>query len=477
MTVFQNISPPINSFGELESGNKTAFIQNSATYNLLPANFRQYSTLSGSSEVSDNLFKVSTGTTTFAYSAIQSFRSINNKAGQSSECILNAIFPSNVANSWTGAGFVNLSDELSFGYNGTIFGIWHRYRGQAEVRLITVTGASSGSTNLTLTLNTVAYTIPLTAGTTAHNASQIAAWLNANQSIWVADQIDNTVIVSAESDGAKSGTYSYSHATSTGTVAQSKAGVTKTSTHIPQSEWSENKMEDLNPAYGNCYKIQMQDSGFGNTYFYVMSKESGRFILVHIIKYLNSYSTVNLAQSSLRFGMYVASTGSTANVSVHVASVAMFVSGNVSKTRNPRGVKNTQTITNSAFTNILTIKNRRTYNGIYNQIETTLLNLNISSEAGKNVEIEVRGNSTFSAGTNYSSAGTNLITDVDITANTVTSGTLLAAFTVQANGSRDVDLEKLAIRVPPSLYITISAKITSGASAPVTATLTYYEDL
>jgi hypothetical protein len=62
--------------------------------------------------------------------------------------------------------------------------------------------------------------------------------------------------------------------------------------------------------------------------------------------------------------------------------------------------------------------------------------------------------------------------------NTVlTNGTLLAAFTLSANGNRDIDLTTYEIRVPPSLQICIGARVTSGAAANITAALTYYEDI
>ena len=191
------------AFGELSVAEYTPFIQNTGVYGLIPANFREYTSASGTTGVEDRMFTCTTGTSVGGYGAIQSFRSLNYNAGQGGLARFTGMWTTTAENTWSGVGLVNLSDELSFGYNGTAFGIWHRYGGVAEVRTITVTGASAGSTNLTLTLNGVAYTIPLTSGTTAHNAYQIENWLNNNQSIWVADQIGSTVIISAQRDGAK----------------------------------------------------------------------------------------------------------------------------------------------------------------------------------------------------------------------------------------------------------------------------------
>jgi flagellar capping protein FliD len=118
-----------------------------------------------------------------------------------------------------------------------------------------------------------------------------------------------------------------------------------------------------------------------------------------------------------------------------------------------------------------------TYNSRTNQVEIEPLNLSVSSESNQNVEIEVRTNAVFSGLTNFVSAGNNLVSDIDTTANTVSGGTLLAAFTIGSKGSLNVDLRSIEITVPPSLTFTISARVISGNASAVTATLTYYEDI
>jgi len=476
--LYASIKDPITGFGELQTAENTAFIQTSGIYEFIPPILREYTSAGGSTGVTNRMFTCQSGTTIYGYGTIQSFRSLNYKSGQGGLARFTALFQNNTANHWSGVGLVNLSDELSFGYDGTTFGIWYRKDGVAECRTITVTGASGGSTNLTLTLNTVAYTIPLTAGTTAHNAYEIATWLNntSNQSVWQADQVGSTVIIIANSDGAKSGTYTFSHATATGTIAQTKAGVTKTSTHIPKSTWNINTMSTLDPTKGNVYQILYQYLGFGNIFFYVENPDTGRFDLVHVIKNANSYTTPTLRQPALRFGIYSASVGSTTNVTVQCASVACFVQGKITKTRNPRAVKHTQSVTTS-LTNVLSLRNRKSYNGLFNQVEIEPQNLTVASESNQSVEIELRTNPTYSGDTNFINAGTNLVGDVDTTANTVSGGTLLAAFTIGAKGNLSINLAQYEIAVPPSLTLSISAKVVSGAASNVTAALTYYEDL
>jgi hypothetical protein len=463
------------AFGELSIAEDTPFIQNTGVYGFIPNNFRTYS-VGGTTGVIDRLFTCTSGTGLYNYGAIQSLRSLNYNAGQGGVAKFTGVFPTNIASSWSGIGLISLSDELSFGYNGTVFGVWHRYGGVAEVKTLNITAASSGSTNLTLTLNSVAYVIPLTSGTIAFNAYQIATWLNANQSIWIAEQVGNTVIIAAQSDGAKAGTYTYSHASSTATIAATMTGLTKTSVHTPQSSFSEDTVSWLNTSFGNVYKIDYQYLGFGNIRFFIENPDTGKFTLVHILKWANANTRTSLNNPSLRFGMYATSVGSTTDFTVQCASVSLAVQGKISKTRNPRAVKNTQVVS-STFTNILTLRNRRIYNGVYNAVEIEPLLLSLSSESTKNVEVELRTNAVFSGATNFQEAGTNLCGDVGISSNATSNGTLLAAFTLSGNGNISASLKELEIRIPPGISLTIAARVTGGPNANITAALTYYEDL
>ena len=466
----------VTGFGETSTISNFPFIQADPLYNLVPSNFRTFTSGSGTSGVSDKKFTCTTGTSVGGYGAVQSFRSLNHKSGQSAICRFSGYFESSAANSWQGIGLLNLGDELSFGYNGTSFGIWHRRNGIAEVRTITVTTPASGSENLTLTLNSVAYTIPLTSGTAAHNAYEIQDWLRDNQSVWGADQIDGTVVISALSDGAKSGTYTFSSGTAAGTIAQNTAGVTKTSDFVNQADWNQSTASFLDPTKGNIYQIIYKNTGFGGVFFYVDNPTNGTPLLVHFIQYQNTSTDLSLGNPSLRTGLYCVSLGSTTNLTVRVASISAYLQGLTEKTRNPRAYFNTQSVS-TTFTNILTLRNRRTYNNIINQVEVQPISLTISSESPKNVSIEIRSTVNPGVEQNFTAVGTNLITDVDTTSTTITGGRLLAAYTVAPAGNIEVNLNDKQIRIPPTLNLVIQAKVTGGADSPVSASLIWYEDL
>lgn len=470
------------AFNEVEISPSTPYVEGSATYNLIPNNFREFTSGTGTTGTEDRKFKVTTGTGSGGYGAIQSFRSLSHRVGKGVTCRFSGYFTTNVANSWQGIGMISVGDEVSFGYNGTDFGIWHRYNGLPEVRTIQVTGASGGSSNLTLTLNSVAYTIPLTTGSVQHNAYQIAAWLNntSNQSVWTADQLDDSVIISALSDGAKSGTYSFSHGSATGTITQNTAGATKTSDFVSESDWNgETLSRSLDPSKGNLYQISYQDMGFGSIKYYIMDEISENFKNVHTIRYPNSYTTLSLPNPALRTGMYCVSLGSTTNLSVYAHSFGSYVEGIANKTRNPRAFSANQTITSTDETAILTLRNRKTYNYLNNQVDIQPLIVTVSNETARSAIVRVRATSNVGIEQNFQTTGTNLVGDVDITAINFTGGTLLASRSLPPTNSVTIDLKNLEVSQPPSLnlVVTVERVATGGSNQNFTGTITWYEDI
>lgn len=476
------------AFNEQEVAGNDIVIEGAGIYNLVPANFREFTSISGSTGTQNRMMNVSTGTSVGGYGAIQSFRSLTHRAGRGSSCRFSGYFQTNVDDSWQGMGLISIGEEMSFGYNGTVFGIWNRYGGLPEVRTITVTGASGGTSNLTLTLNSVTYTIPLTVGTTAHNAYEISNWLNnsSNQSVWTSDQVGSTVIISALSDGAKDGTYTFSHETATGTIAQNTAGVTKTSDFIPQvttegfsDSWNGDKLDfPFDPSKGNLYQVKYQNMGFGSILYYVMSPLSHKYINVHTIYVPNQGIISKVPNPSMRCGFYAVSIGSTTNLQVYTSAFAALVEGVGQSTRNPRSRENTQTLNTTDETNVLTIRNRKTYNYLSNQVDIKPLSISVANECNKTVIFRVRAATDTGVEQNFTAAGTNLVSDIDITNITITTGTILTSIIVAPGGDKIRDLQQFSIVIPPSLNFIITAqRIGSGAAGDVVASVDWNEDI
>ena len=447
----------------------------SAVYDLIPANGRTFTSSGGSVAATNREFVCSTGTTVFGYGTLQSFRAIQYRPGSQASIRFAARFPDSVASSWVGVGAFTIGDECSFGYNGTAFGVWHRYGGKPDVHVIQITTPAAGNETVTLTLNGVAYSIPVTTGTVQFNADQIAEWLTANVTAWYASQNDDTVEISATSDGAKAGTYSLSSTGATAaTITQTTAGVTKTSEHVPQADWNGSTPPSFDPTLGNNYQIKYAN-GYGPILYYVMNS-AGSYTLVHSVQWPSASDVPNFLNPSMHIGAYAASIGSTTDISVYCGQIAAWIDDARDRTRNPRAESNTKGIA-TTLTNLLTIRNRRNYNGLTNQSEIAPLSITIANDGAKSAVFEVRSNATIGGVTNFQDIGTNLISEKDTAGTTVTGGTLLGSYAVAKGQSQVLDISNLGIRVPPTLRLTVCAKMASGSAADLSTAIVWYEDI
>jgi hypothetical protein len=445
----------------------------------MPSSFRTFTSNGGEAGVENREFKANTNTGVNAYGTIQSFRALNYKAGQGGMARYTARFADGgVADSWQGVGLFSIGDEFSFGYNGTGFGIWHRYNGLPEVRNLTFGAGAGGSETATITINGSAYNVPITAGTTQENAYEVSRYFETGSGYDFATwQRNDAVGVSFLSDGAKTGTFGFSSSTASASWSQLTSGITKTSDFIPQTGWNIDTRTGLDPTKGNVYQINYQYLGYGGIRFSVENPDTAKFEPVHLIKYANKNTSPSVGDPSLRLGLYATSLGSTQDIRVYSASMAAFSQGKVEKTLNPKSYSNIKTV-GTSFTNIFTLKNRREVNGYQNQAEIELVLLTAFTESAKGATIEVRSEQTVTGPTNFQLLETNGLAEIDSTGTTATSdGSLITSAVVPSNSSTFIDLEPLRLRLPPSSQITISAKVNSGAASEIGCALVWYEDI
>ena len=178
----------------------------------------------------------------------------------------------------------------------------------------------------------------------------------------------------------------------------------------------------------------------------------------------------------LHVGAYAVSVGATTDVTVGVNWVVGSLGSTPRFTRNPRSFSNTKSV-GTTLTNILTIRNRRVYNGCTNQTEIKPLYLTLANDGTKSAVFEIRGNGTVAGTPNFQPIGNNLISMSDVAGTTVTGGRILPSYTVAKGQSINVDLSALNIVIPPTLEFVISGKMASGSAADLTATFTWIEDL
>lgn len=118
-------------------------------------------------------------------------------------------------------------------------------------------------------------------------------------------------------------------------VFKRSAGVT---IWIPQTLWNVDKFDGTGPSganinfgsgFGNVFEIQYQYLGFGALKFKVEDPATGKFKIVHIIRYANTSMVPSFINSSFPLCIESTNTTNTTNISVKTASIFAGVEGNI----------------------------------------------------------------------------------------------------------------------------------------------------
>lgn len=472
------------AFGELITAHKTPVVQIANKYQKDPAT--QVSTLEvfeatgGSADNIDNLFRCQTGTSLGGYGVVRSKETLNYRAGQGIEAQFTASFTTGVALSLQFGGMFNLTDTLAFGYNGVDFSCLHSYGGAAEMQEIEVTATGAGTCTVTLDGDAVAITV--TSSTTATNAEELRAGLAADGTLsakWRFEQVDSSVFCIARAAAVKAGAFSVSGGL-TATITQRKAGAAKVDNHTAQSNWNvtTSPFSGFDPTKLNVYKIQLGYLGVANVNFSIYNPETGRWVLVHRIKWSNANTITHISTPNFKVGWTAASLGSTGtNLTVTGASASLMLEGDEVKSNDVHAIEQLKTSIGTTLTNVVTIKNRLAYNTLYNLGKAKPLRLSVALEHTKGGFIEIIKNATLGGTPNYQyqSESTSIVV-FDTSGTTVTGGEIIDGLAISANSSAQINLSELLINMAPEDTLTFAFKTTSQTADNVTVFVTWKEE-
>jgi len=243
---------------------------------------------------------------------------------------------------------------------------------------------------------------------------------------------------------------------------------------VPQEEWNVDPMDGTGPSgmtldtnKGNVFQIRYQWLGFGAQYFYIENQYTGTFQLVHRIDYANQNKKTSVANPSFPFRVVSENTTNTSNVIVKIPSIAMFVEGQTNNANYIRhAVDNEKTIAGSTLTNILTIKNKTTYQGITNTVQIQPDFLAISSDGTKNYTFRMLINATLGGTPNYVDVDTNTsVVSWDTAGTTVTGGYLVATVPLSKVGQTSITFTDYDFILSPGSTLTIAAESSAGGDA------------
>ena len=266
-------------------------------------------------------------------------------------------------------------------------------------------------------------------------------------------------------------------------------------TWTAQTAWNGDKCDGTGPTaftwnktFGNVCMIRYPFLGYGDITFWVQDQTTARWILCHTIRYTNTTATLQLANPSLFFYAQAINSGSTSNTIMYCGSVGFLLCGERSFITTPRWAYDNNKATITAETNIFSLRNATTYNGVTNRALIRLTQVSFGVHASNAVAVlrfrigaTVGGAPSFTTinGTTADGGVTitngNSVASVDTAGTTATGGTYI--FNISSNGTNgtSMDLTAYNLFVAPGETLTISGFSTS--SATISASLNWQEDI
>lgn len=264
---------------------------------------------------------------------------------------------------------------------------------------------------------------------------------------------------------------------------------------IPRTSWNVDKCDGVGPSkfnwtptYGNVVAVKYPYLGYGNVTFWVQNKETGRWIMCHIIKYVNTSTATQLSNPNLSFYAKATNAGNTTNLTMYCGSVGVFLCGQRAFVGSPKWAMDSYKTAITTETALLNIKNCGTYNGVTNRSLIRLNSVSFSN-SGNNSNAILRfkygatlgGSPSYAciAGTTGDSGATitsgNSVATYDVAATTVAAGTFQHSVTTNGNGTTTHDLTNRDLIIAPGEIMTVSGYASSSSGLCVS--LNWTEDI
>jgi hypothetical protein len=259
-------------------------------------------------------------------------------------------------------------------------------------------------------------------------------------------------------------------------------------TWVPQTSWNGDRMDGLggatnptgqtlDPTKGNVYQINFQWLGFGYIEFAIEEAATGRFVPVHAIQYANANTVPSLLNPSFPILWSAANTTNNTNITVKGASCVGEIEGKIVYLGPTNAVGNSKTGVTTVFTNILTIRNKATYQSVTNRTPINLLKYTVAVDGNKPAEFQLLLNTTLGGTPAYTDISTNTsVVDYDTAGTTITGGQVIDFGVLAAAGSAsEAGISTTDIIVAPGDTLTFAVRATS-TTTDATVAIRWVED-
>ena len=256
-------------------------------------------------------------------------------------------------------------------------------------------------------------------------------------------------------------------------------------TWIAQSSFNKDKLDGtgssgitIDPTKINIFQLSVGYIGVRGCTFSIMHPTTGAWTLFH--DHILTGTTTDQTQSinpTMTFGIQATNTSNNTNIVVKNGSVGVFIIGARERIGSTYGVNNNKSVS-TTDTNLLTIRNNTTINGVTNQSQIRIRSLSVATAAGVPVVFKLIKNTTLGGVPAYTDVdATNSCAARDIAGTTVTGGNVQFNTTLGANGNVFVDLTEFDIFLSPNDTLTCTAATISGGAANHVVAINWNEDI
>jgi hypothetical protein len=259
-------------------------------------------------------------------------------------------------------------------------------------------------------------------------------------------------------------------------------------TWVAQADWNGDKMDgtggssnptgqNLDATKGNVYQISFQWLGFGLIRFAIEDANTGKFVTVHQIAYANTNTVPSLLNPSFPILWSAENTTNTTNITVKGASCCAEVEGKIEYLGPINAIGNSKTGVTTTLTNILTIRNKSTYQSITNRTPVNILKYSSSVDGNKPAEFELVKNTTLGGSPSYTDISTNTsVIEYDTAGTTLTGGQTIDFATLASSGSlSESGTQTSDIILLPGETLTIAVRA-SATTTDATVGIRWVED-
>lgn len=475
------IDSPLANGGFLVTSPAIPIVQAYFLYAVNPDIFIANPRNGASLNVANAMIELHSGTAANGIVFGRTVREAHLRPGQGVAARLSVLFSPGSSQSTQYAGVLSTENGFAFGYQGTNFGILHRYGGQREIRTLTVTAGTAGAENVTVTLDGVAQVVPVASG---QNATQTANALAAFNYLvagvqWEAYAVANTVIFYARSSAPRVGAFTMaSSGTAAGTFAQTTVGVVPTETFTLQANWNVAPLLSgsfvLDPTKGNIYQIQYRH-GFGRISFFLTNPNTGLLTRVHEIPWLNAQTIPSLQNPNLPLALSASNSGNTTDKVVRAAQLSSFLLGEIERHGPQRSQSASKASIPTTLTPLFSIRNNPTFAGKINTTEVFLTAFGAALTGNQAGTVVLVRNATLTGAVwGYSNQNESTV-GVDTTATAMTGGTQKIALSLGQQGDENILLKDFNLLMAPGDVYTLAVASSSGTTS-ATGSMSWIEE-